>query len=230
MAAEEWRCLSTQSGQRVWPSTLDLPQSRQRPRDARSALNNACLCRCFSLYASLRTLLGCRPAPWLACSATSFRTTSICQWHQFQVLTKRAHRMAYFLDKQGISVPENVWLGVSAENQEMAASRLPALLDIRVAVRFVSAEPLLGPVDLTPWLPGLAWVIVGGESGMRRRPMDYDWARRIRDNCQAAAVHFFYKQGNARRPGQDRVLDGTTHDALPRQLPPERSEYAGAVR
>ena len=77
MAAEEWRCLSTQSGQRVWPSTLDLPQSRQRPRDARSALNNACLCRCFSLYASLRTLLGCRPAPWLACSATSFRTTSI---------------------------------------------------------------------------------------------------------------------------------------------------------
>ena len=159
-----------------------------------------------------------------------FEVMAAAHWHQFQVLTKRAHRMAYFLDKQGISVPENVWLGVSAENQEMAASRLPALLDIRVAVRFVSAEPLLGPVDLTPWLPGLAWVIVGGESGTRRRPMDYDWARRIRDDCQAAAVHFFYKQGNARRPGQDRLLDGTTHDALPRQLPPERSEYAGAVR
>lgn len=106
----------------------------------------------------------------------------------------------------------NVWLGVSVEDQTRADERIPALLDTPAAVRFVSAEPLLGPVDLTPDLypvtvkrsgsigpprlfhPALDWVIVGGESGPKARPMHPDWARSLRDQCVSAGVPFFFKQ------------------------------------
>lgn len=97
----------------------------------------------------------------------------------------------------------NVWLGVSAENQQWSDIRIPALLDTPAAVRFVSAEPLLGPIDLGRFLeddaekydvPALDWVIVGGESGRGARPMHPDWARSLRDQCEAAGVPFLFKQ------------------------------------
>ncbi|MDM3894779.1 DUF5131 family protein [Mycobacterium intracellulare] len=97
----------------------------------------------------------------------------------------------------------NVWLGVSTENQQWTDIRIPALLDTPAAVRFVSAEPLLGPLDLHPdpiavdakfWLGHLDWVIVGGESGRGARPMHPDWARSVRDQCESAGVPFLFKQ------------------------------------
>lgn len=88
----------------------------------------------------------------------------------------------------------NIWLGVSVENQKWADIRIPALVETPAAVRFLSCEPLLGPVDLTPWLRSIDWVIVGGESGPDARPMHPDWPLSIRDQCVAAGVPFFYKQ------------------------------------
>jgi len=91
----------------------------------------------------------------------------------------------------------NVWLGVSVGDQTAADERIPELLATPAAVPFVSAEPLLGPVDLGQWLDGLDWVIVGGESGPGARPMHPDWARSLRDQCVAAGVSFFFKQWGA---------------------------------
>lgn len=97
----------------------------------------------------------------------------------------------------------NVWIGTSVENQEAADARIPELLKIPAVVRFLSCEPLLGPIDLRIWLrderdrwqaDDLQWIIVGGESGPRARPMHPDWARRIRDHCQKAHVPYFFKQ------------------------------------
>lgn len=93
----------------------------------------------------------------------------------------------------------NVWLGTSVENQAAADERVPALLRPRPAVAFLSVEPLLGPVDLSPWLERIDWVIVGGESGHGARPMHPDWVRALRDQCVAAGVPFFFKQWGAWR-------------------------------
>jgi len=141
------------------------------------------------------------------------------RWHTFQILTKRPERMwewvTWYYEKSGIErdVYPNVWLGVSVENQRVADERIPLLLQTPAAVRFLSMEPLLGPVDLTNYLPyqyqatdewgaftdlyvqtGVDWVIVGGESGPGARPMHPDWVRSIRDQCQAAGVAFHFKQ------------------------------------
>lgn len=125
--------------------------------------------------------------------------------HQYLILTKRPERMMRFITEwlpgawglatmslQLLEQPlPNVWLGVSVENQETADRRIPCLLDTPAAVRFVSAEPLLGPVVLPV---GLNWVIAGCESGAHRRPMNIEWARNLRDQCQAAGAPFFLKQ------------------------------------
>ncbi|BBY78918.1 phage Gp37/Gp68 family protein [Mycolicibacterium pulveris] len=135
--------------------------------------------------------------------------------HTFQLLTKRHARMRHLLSNTGFQAKvyhhsgsmtwplPNVWVGVSAENQQWADTRIPVLLDTPAAVRFVSAEPLLGPIDLhtdpieagSPfWGSQLDWVIVGGESGPGARPMHPDWARSLRDQCAAAGVAFLFKQ------------------------------------
>lgn len=139
--------------------------------------------------------------------------------HIYQVLTKRPHRAARLVADLGLELPAHIWLGVSAENQAMADSRIPALLDIGAATPWVSAEPLLGPVDLTPWLDRLEWVVVGGESGPGRREMCYDWARAIRDDCAAAGVAYYYKQGNGYRSNADTILDGREHHDYPAHTP-----------
>lgn len=162
--------------------------------------------------------------------ARVFAVMALAEQHTFQLLTKRHGRMKSLLrgrpfqqqvweawstldTPKGCPTLEyaeypdwplpNVWLGVSAEDQKRADLRIPALLDTPAAVRFVSAEPLLGPIDMIGggryWLPDfggphLNWVIAGGESGPGARPMHPDWARSLRDQCVAAGVPFLFKQ------------------------------------
>lgn len=153
-----------------------------------------------------------------------WRQMAKCPQHTFQVLTKRPARMLEFLSqaenyrKTGVTPDAlfdhwplpNVWLGVSVENQHFADERIPLLLQTPAAVRFISAEPLLGSINLNcvkdgknyndtvggirSIRPNLDWVIAGGESGPNARPMHPDWARGLRDQCQAAGVPFFFKQ------------------------------------
>lgn len=114
--------------------------------------------------------------------------------HTFQVLTKRAQRMAEFC--RGVTVPENVWIGVSVENRKYGLPRIPHLRSIDASVRFLSIEPLLedlGRFDLS----GVRWVILGGESGPKARPMKPAWVDGIKHQCDAAGVAFFFKQWGA---------------------------------
>ena len=107
------------------------------------------------------------------------------------ILTKRPDRaLEWFED----GIPFNVWLGTSVEDQKNAKERIPTLLSGPDGVRFLSCEPLLGPLDLTPWLAEIDWVIVGGESGPKAREMDPAWARSIRDQCHDTQTPFFMKQ------------------------------------
>ena len=141
-------------------------------------------------------------------------TAKRCPQHIFLILTKRPKVMKSFfswITAFGGKIPDNLWLGVSVENQQRADERIPILLQIPAAKRFVSIEPMLGPVELDhkyrrrwndkipawemSWmLQDLDWVICGGESGPGARPMHPDWPRSIRDQCQAAGVPFFFKQ------------------------------------
>ncbi len=134
-----------------------------------------------------------------------------CPQITFQVLTKRPHLIADRLPSDwGENGYSNVWLGVSVENPRFTW-RIDDLLQAPAAVRFVSAEPLLKRIDLTPWLRRVDWVIVGGESGPKARPMDLDWARDIRDQCQYAGIPFFLKQIGGfpdKRGGDKALLDG----------------------
>ncbi len=133
-------------------------------------------------------------------------------WHQFQVLTKRAERLEQLSSE--IDWPENVWMGVSVESQKYQ-SRIDHLRQTGAHVKFLSLEPLLGPLknlDLT----GMDWVIVGGESGPGARPMMESWVIDIRDQCVAAGVPFFFKQwGGVFKKRHGRLLVDRTWDELP---------------
>jgi protein gp37 len=134
-------------------------------------------------------------------------------WHTFQVLTKRAKRIPQ-LDAQ-IDWPPNVWMGVSVENEEVQW-RIDYLRETRARTKFLSLEPLLGLLPNLN-LEGIDWVIVGGESGPKARPMDPAWASEIRDQCVAANVPFFFKQwGGVQKKRHGRLLDGRTWDELPK--------------
>lgn len=140
--------------------------------------------------------------------------------HTYQVLTKRARRLRRFASS--LDWPDNLWIGVSVENTEVT-DRIDDLRSVPAAVRFLSCEPLLGPLpDLN--LDGIGWVIVGGESGPRARPMDPAWALDIRDQCVSAGIPFFFKQWGGRTPkAGGRILDGRTWDQMP-----ERSGFTAA--
>lgn len=207
-----------------------------------------------------------------------FAVMAVTPEHTYQVLTKRPERMRQYMDRAFDSEPTvrclevwrqagsvitshgstypwplpNVWLGVSCEDQKNADERIPVLLQTPAAVRFISAEPLLGPIDLSGYLWGrstpctdslggttcpkdadcecgyrtraqngeasLDWVIAGGESQPRCRPMDLDWARSLRDQCVTAGVPFFLKQlgGFPNKRGHDQaVLDGERWNQMP---------------
>ena len=124
-----------------------------------------------------------------------FEVMAQAHWHIFQVLTKRAQRLAELAPR--LPWPSNVWQGVSVENARYA-SRVSELVKVPAAVRFLSVEPLLGPIDLP--LKGVAWVTVGGESGPGHRPMRPEWVRAIRDQCTDAGIAFFFKQWGGPRP------------------------------
>ncbi len=143
--------------------------------------------------------------------AAVFATMAATPQHTYQVLTKRSQRLMTLAGE--LSWPSNLWMGVSVEKQAYAF-RLDHLRQVPAAVRFVSAEPLLGPVELG--LDGIGWVIVGGESGPRSRPVEPDWVRSIREQCRAANVPFFFKQWGGRTPkAGGRALDGNLHDDMP---------------
>lgn len=122
-----------------------------------------------------------------------FEVMNTCPQHIFLVLTKRiAQAVSYFDVARRPN--KNIWFGVSVEDQKSADGRIPKLLSIPVQNCFISAEPILAPIDLSKYLDRLGWVIVGGESGPNARPMHPDWARSIRDQCKDAGVPFFFKQ------------------------------------
>jgi protein gp37 len=139
--------------------------------------------------------------------------------HHFQILTKRPRRMvavvnAWYAQTKRLPLP-NVWLGASVEDQTWADRRVPLLGQVTAAVRFLSCEPLLGPIRLSH-LDALHWVIVGGESGVRARAMEPQWAYEIRDQCVEAGVAFFFKQWGGRTPkAGGRTLEGRTWDEYP---------------
>lgn len=128
-----------------------------------------------------------------------FTTIKECPQHTFQVLTKRSERLSQVAGNLGW--PENLWMGVSIEDARVI-QRVHDLRTVPAAVRFLSCEPLIGPLDDLP-LDGIHWVIVGGESGPKARPMHPDWARSLRDQCAAAGVPFFFKQWGEWGPKED---------------------------
>lgn len=149
--------------------------------------------------------------------------------HTFQLLTKRHARMRSWVTKHYPTPLPNVWLGVSVEDEYWAETRIPHLLATPAAIRWISAEPLLGPVTFGPTLyggpdgPGLDWIVVGGESGPGSRPMEPWWAVGIRDECAAAGVPFLFKQWgshdengyNVGKKQAGRHLEGALHNGYP---------------
>jgi protein gp37 len=146
-----------------------------------------------------------------------FDVMGAAEWHKFQVLTKRPERLAAL--GAALPWPANVWMGVSIENRRFV-TRADHLRSVDAKVRFISAEPLLGPLDGLD-LAGIHWLIAGGESGPRHRSVRAEWIRHLRDHCQALGVAFFFKQwgGRTSKVG-GRVLDGRTWDQMPRTTSP----------
>lgn len=145
-----------------------------------------------------------------------FEVMAQASWHTFQVLTKRSERLRELAPL--LPWPPNVWQGVSVENAQYL-QRVHDLRLVPAAVRFLSVEPLLGPIPTLP-LDGIDWVIVGGESGPHHRPMDLAWVRTIRDRCIDARVPFFFKQWGGKTPKSGgRLLDNRTWDNLPTGRP-----------
>ena len=141
-----------------------------------------------------------------------FATMVKADWHIFQILTKRAERLAKLAPE--LPWPAHVWQGVSIESQTYT-KRVTALLKVPAAVRFLSVEPLLGPIGNLP-LNGIHWVIVGGESGPHHRTIKPEWVREIRKQCLTAEVPFFFKQwGGRTAKSGGRILDGRTWDQMP---------------
>lgn len=149
-----------------------------------------------------------------------FSVIESCPQHAFQILTKRAERLASHFKKR--EVPANAWIGVTVENKEHGIPRIDYLRQVESRIRFLSVEPLLediGQLDLS----GIHWVIVGGESGPKARPMKVEWVENIRRQCQSQRVRFFFKQwggwgadGKKRsKKANGRLLAGRTWDDMP---------------
>lgn len=141
-----------------------------------------------------------------------FAVMRLAHWHQFQVLTKRSERLLELSSQ--LAWMDHIWMGVSVESEKYSF-RIDHLRQTGAVVKFLSLEPLLGPLpnlDLT----GINWVIVGGESGPGARPLKREWVTDIRDQCQQARVPFFFKQwGGVRKKQRGRELDGRTYDEMP---------------
>jgi protein gp37 len=146
-----------------------------------------------------------------------FGTMEMAHWHTFQVLTKRSSLMARYLRNRygSAKAPPHIWLGVSVEDAKNAV-RVNHLRAARASTKFVSFEPLLGPVGNVD-LSGISWAIVGGESGPGARPMLEEWAIELRDQCKSAKVAFFFKQwGGVRPKSGGRLLRGREWNQYPK--------------
>jgi len=141
-----------------------------------------------------------------------FNVMEAADWHIFQILTKRSSRLEKVSPK--LNWPQNVWMGVSVETESWT-NRIEHLRRTNAAVKFLSLEPLLGPIHNLD-LSDIDWVIVGGESGPHARPMNTDWALEIRDQCLESNTPFFFKQwGGTSKKKSGRMLDGRTWDDMP---------------
>lgn len=141
-----------------------------------------------------------------------FKVMRQAHWHTFQVLTKRAERLQR-IDPR-IDWPANVWMGVSVETQDYTY-RIDLLRHTHAHIKFLSLEPLLGPLPSLN-LKGIDWVIVGGESGPKARPLKYEWVTNIRDQCVESGIPFFFKQwGGTNKKKTGRLLDGRIWDEWP---------------
>src|SRR5262245_21018398 len=199
--AERWRGIPGHPFEqgfdlRLWPERLTLPLAWRTPR---------------RVFVNSMSDLFHDGVP-LEFIQQVFATMIACPQHQFQVLTKRPERL--FNVCAYLPWPDNVWMGVSVENDKYAY-RSTMLQRVPAKVRFLSVEPLLGPIPALP-LDGIHWVIVGGESGPGARPMLRKWVEDVRRQCRQAAVPFFFKQwGGVRKGETGRTLNGRTFDAMP---------------
>lgn len=154
--------------------------------------------------------------PWRADFFKLVESTPNLDW---MLLTKRADRIRALLPEAWLEKPRpNVWLGVTAENQRRADERIPELLEVPAAVHWISAEPLLGPIDFRRW-KGLDWIIVGGESGAGARPMKKEWALDILEQCRASGVAYHFKQKGSVLSAEMGCKDKAGKD--PSEWPPE---------
>ncbi len=147
-------------------------------------------------------------------------TMMAARWHTYQVLTKRSDRLRQLLTGclNAAAKADHIWWGVSVEDRKYGLPRIADLQATPAAVRFLSIEPLLEDVGELP-LDGISWVIVGGESGPRARPMKEEWVLSIREQCAAANIPFFFKQwGGVRKKKTGRTLRGQTHDGFPKRV------------
>jgi protein gp37 len=184
-------------GVTMHPAELELPKRWRRPR--------------VIFVNSMNDLF--HPKVTAQFVAEVFTVMAATPQHTYQVLTKRPKR-ARQLPRTTAPLP-NVWLGVSVESDEQV-DRAAVLRDVPASVRFLSCEPLLGPLPSLD-LPGIDWVIVGGESGPAPRPIRQDWVTAIRDRCRAAGVPFFKQWGGWTPKAGGRTLDGKTYDEMPEQ-------------
>lgn len=183
-------------GVTIHPRSLDEPFRWRSPRTV--------------FVNSMADLFHARVALWFIREV--FEVMRATPQHTYQILTKRSLRLRRLAHK--LEWPSNVWMGVSVENVD-AFRRIEDLRQVTAAVRFLSCEPLLGPLDGIN-LGSIDWVIAGGESGPNFRPIDPQWVRHIRDTCTAADVPFFFKQWGGRTPKAfGRELDGRCWDEMP---------------
>lgn len=142
-----------------------------------------------------------------------FEIMTKADWHLYQILTKRPEKMLRFAKQFG-KIPDHIWFGTSVE-LALYAHRIETLRKVNVRTKFVSFEPLLGPVGNMD-LSGIAWAIAGGESGPQFRPVNADWIREIRDQCNEQGIAFFFKQWGGRTPKSGgRALDGREWNEYP---------------
>jgi protein gp37 len=188
---------------RLWPERLKLPYRWKKPRqifvNSMSDLFHADVPDDF-VFRVFDTMVG-------------------ANWHVYQILTKRPQRLARMA--ASLSWPSHIWIGVSVESNEYAW-RADFLRKVPAAVRFVSAEPLIGPIDQLE-LDGIHWLITGGESGPHHRPCNPEWVRDIRDRCISQQIAYFHKQWGGRTSKfGGRELDGRTWDEMPNRSPSVR--------
>lgn len=181
---------------RLWPQRLEMPLKWRKPR------------RVFVNSMSDLFHAGI-PDDFIE---KVFDTMASADWHIYQILTKRPQRLARMAPS--LPWPKHIWVGVSVESNDVVW-RADFLRRVPASVRFISAEPLIGPIDRLN-LAGIHWVITGGESGFRHRPCNPDWVRDARDRCIEAKVAYFHKQWGGRTPkAGGRLLDGRTWDETP---------------